>query len=1068
MKRRFIAIFTAALAGAAAIEGQSVISTLLGGAPDNVVALTATIAMPVGVVTDASGDVYASLQTTNQVIKIDSSGKAFVVAGNGAAGSTGDGGPARSATLYSPAGLALDSQGSLYIADSKNNRIRRVSADGVISTYAGTGTGGNSGDGGLAVKANLKTPLAIAFDANGNLLIADSGNSNIRLVKLDGTITTIAGTGKRDYGGDGGLANVAGLDTPAGLAVDSSGNYYISDTGNHSVRIITSDGMINRFAGYNKAGYAGDGSFAENAYLNTPTGLTFDRAGYLYILDYGNDRIRRVSPDDRITTYAGTGTRNAGGDGGLAKNASMNVQGIWADAHNDLFLADGANNRVRKITAADGIIDTIAGNGLSSYLPRALAISGDTIYFSDADAQRVRTFNVTTGVTGLAAGDGQGAYAGDGSAAVNASLRSPRGITFDSSGRMYIADSANHRVRRINTDATITTVAGTGTAGSDGDGAAATSATINEPADVAVDSSGNLYIAERSGQRIRKVNGSGVISTVAGTGTQGAPTSATNATDQPLSFPSGLLMESSGSLLIADTGNHRILRLTSSGSVATVAGTGVGGYSGDGKAATAAQLNNPMGMALDAAGNLYIADSGNNAVRQIGTDGVVATVAGLTGTTTAARTGGFNGDGSPATAYSLNQPNSVVPGANCSLYIADTSNKRIRRLLLGTDYTLNTNPAGLQLLVDGQAMATPAVVNWLAGSTHRLDAPTSLSASSGVKYLASAGQDVSVSCGAARASVTVWLNVQYQLTVVADTGGTVSSQGGWQTPGTALTLTASANAGYAFTGWSGDCSGAGACQLTMDSPKTVRAQFTATGGGPKPAVATGGVISASAFGALKTIAPGGWFEIYGANLSTVTAQWQSSDFKGDTAPQTLQGVSVTVAGKNAYVSYVSPGQINAQAPDGIGTGAVQVVVSNLNGSSDPVTVTAADRAAGLLTPFGNGYLAAFQGGTIVGSPGYTAVKPGDVITIYGTGFGTVTPAVAPGQVAAALNTLMNTVEIRVGGVAAALSYQGLSPGLVGLYQFNATVPQVADGDQTVTFSTGGVTASQTAVLTVKR
>jgi uncharacterized protein (TIGR03437 family) len=237
---------------------------------------------------------------------------------------------------------------------------------------------------------------------------------------------------------------------------------------------------------------------------------------------------------------------------------------------------------------------------------------------------------------------------------------------------------------------------------------------------------------------------------------------------------------------------------------------------------------------------------------------------------------------------------------------------------------------------------------------------------------------------------------------------------------------------------------------------------------PKPTISDGGIINAYGFGGAKGVAPGTWLEIYGTNLSTTTGEWSGSDFQGTTAPTKLGGVTVTIAGKNAFIRYISPSQVNVQAPDGIGTGPVPVVVTNENGSSDPAIVTATDRLPGLLAPFGNGYVAAFQGSTIVGSPGFAAVKPGDVIVLYGIGFGAVTPSIPAGQIALTQNSVAAPLKVMIGGAQAAASYQGLGPNFVGLYQFNLTVPNVSDGDQLVTVDLGGQGTGQTIKITVKK
>jgi uncharacterized protein (TIGR03437 family) len=223
------------------------------------------------------------------------------------------------------------------------------------------------------------------------------------------------------------------------------------------------------------------------------------------------------------------------------------------------------------------------------------------------------------------------------------------------------------------------------------------------------------------------------------------------------------------------------------------------------------------------------------------------------------------------------------------------------------------------------------------------------------------------------------------------------------------------------------------------------------GSAPKPLVSQGGAVAASAFGGGNTISPGAFLEIYGQNLSTDTADWSSS-FQGTTAPINLRGVTVSVGGKPAFVSYVSPGQVNVQVPDNIGTGTVNVVVTNANGSSDPVTVQSAQVSPGILAPFnvnGKQYVAAFQQSTILGSPGHNPVKPGDVITLYGLGFGPTNPAVPAGQISTGMAKLTGTVDITLGNTPIPVTqndYFGLAPNFAGVYQFNITVPNVPAGE----------------------
>jgi sugar lactone lactonase YvrE len=325
------------------------------------------------------------------------------VAGNGTNGFSGDNGAATNARLYHPTGLAFDSTGNLFIADQSNNRIRKVDTNGIITTVAGKSGSGSSGDGGAATNASLNSPQTVGFDAAGNLYIAGYTDCRVRKVDASGIITTVAGNGAWAYSGDGGWAISASLNHPTGVTFDASGNMYISDCWNNRVRKVDANGIITTVAGKGTQGFSGDGGTATNASLSNPYAVAFDVAGNMYIPDWQNNRIRKVATNGIITTVAGGGS---GGDGGLATNASLNQpQGVAFDAFGNLYIADWANSRVRKV-ANNGIISTVVGNG--SY-----------------------------------------GYSGDGGAATKASLNEPPCIVFDIAGNMFIADWQNNRVREV-------------------------------------------------------------------------------------------------------------------------------------------------------------------------------------------------------------------------------------------------------------------------------------------------------------------------------------------------------------------------------------------------------------------------------------------------------------------------------------------------------------------------------------------------------------------------------------------------------------------------------------------
>ena len=332
-------------------------------------------------------------------------GNIATIAGNGSQGFFGDGVPALSAGLNHPRGLAVDSSGNLYISDLDNHRIRRVSPSGMISTFAGNGVIGDSGDGGLAVNASLSDVSGLALDAAGNLYIADAGNRKVKKVTPGGVISTFAGTGVQGFSGDTGPATSAQLNRPTSVFFSAAGNLYIADSSNHRIRKVSSNGTITTVAGNGVAGFSGDLGLATNASLDFPLGIAMDSADNLYVADGNNNRIRRISPSGVITTAAGNGAGRFAGDQGPAISASLNIpEGVAFDGSGNLLIADSGNNRIRKVSS--GLISTIVGTGV----------------------------------------DG---FSGDGGPATQAMLSLPWGLTTNAAGSIYIADRVNNRVRMV-------------------------------------------------------------------------------------------------------------------------------------------------------------------------------------------------------------------------------------------------------------------------------------------------------------------------------------------------------------------------------------------------------------------------------------------------------------------------------------------------------------------------------------------------------------------------------------------------------------------------------------------
>lgn len=570
---------------------------------------------------------------------------------------------------------------------------------------------------------------------------------------------------------------------------------------------------------------------------------------------------------------------------------------------------------------------------------------------------------------------------GDGGAAASAYLRSPEMAAAGISGDFYIADTGNNLIRHVTADGTISTVAGAISliGGFSGDGGPAAKASLNGPTAVAVDSAGNVFIADRLNNRIRKIDTAGTITTVAGSNNvfntgvgDGGP-----ATSSSLSGPQAIAIDSAGNLYIADTGHFRIRKVDANGVITTVVGKGYSTSSGDGSAATGAGLV-PYGIALDGSGNLYIADH-NGYIRKVA-NGIINSVAG-TGAI------GYTGDGSAATSATLNQPRSVAIDGEGNLLIADTGNHVIR------------------------SVNTQGIISTVAGS------------------------------------------------------GTIGNSGDGG-PAGAATLDSPA----------GLATGPGGIIYVADAPfgssyRDSRIRVLAPAPGGAPAITTNGVVPV--FSSSTTISPGSWISIFGSGMATGSTQWN------DNYPIALGNAAVTIDGQPAYLWYVSPTQINAQVPDKVSAGSVVVRVTTPGGSSI-LSVN-----VGKYSPAFNLFSAKYPAAIVVtpGSPGNSGqgfdyigpvgafafptrpVSAGETLVLFGVGFGPTNPTVPAGQAWSGVAPLVNVPGISIGDVPAEVTFAGLVGS--GLYQFNVIVPDVGSGDMLLQASANGFRAQKSIFVSVR-
>ena len=902
----------------------------------------ADLCCPSRLAADQCGNLYIAEPERNIVWKLDLQGVIVPLAGTGDRGYGGDGGPAYKALLDGPHGLAADAYGNIFIADSFNNRIRKVNRSGQIATTAGNGNAGYGGDGGPATEASLRRPSGVAVGVGGDLLVADTGNNRIRRISSQGTITTLAGSGAMGFGGDGGAASEAALMWPRSVVVDASGNVYVADIRHFRIRKIDSEGIIRTIAGTGEPGYSGEGRPATEARLGwlgglavdadgnlyaadrsnicvrmvdaagiirtvagtpegilrpskvivgesmlcVPEGLAIDLAGNLYVADRSAHKTHRLAPDGSVSTIAGMGTPGYSGDGGLGSEALLSRPcDVAADLSGNLYIADSQNDRVRRVDPA-GQIATAAGSGrwghgmdddmathtLLDTPERVMAGFKGQIYLtgndSAADTANARVYKVSGGriATVARAGDSRfwperdllrncgldpdrisGELAAgqcyrerylalvaqidvDGLVKTVAigprpkrrnsdpppsePLIAPCDIAIDSAGGIYLADRDNAKVLRMHSHGSVTPLAGrqrkrggspvgcsnavqlkdvagitlapdgsayfvaskrvwkldptgavqpfagTGEEGYWGDGGPATAAGLDGPAGLAADLDGNVYVTETGNRRVRRIDRSGTITTVAGTTASararktrrnvagahmgcpaglavdetgnvfvtdgdddsiwmidpsGAATKVPGTGQDPEigdGEPSGVAVDATGNVYVADPAHHRVRKIAPSGSVSTVAGTGEEGYCGDGDLATEAKLGEPRGIAVDAARNLYVADNTWNVILKVDAAGIITTFAGTWEE-------GFAGDGGPAIHAKFFGPMGLALDANGNLYVADAGNRRVRRIdpagiidtVAGTGETSMDGSTGPALQAEFRYPSTVAVDN---------------------------------------------------------------------------------------------------------------------------------------------------------------------------------------------------------------------------------------------------------------------------------------------------------------------------------------------------------------------
>ncbi|HET9625090.1 MAG TPA: hypothetical protein VFP84_27170 [Kofleriaceae bacterium] len=578
------------------------------------------------------------------------------------------------ARFIDPSGIAIDGVGNLFVADAGNNAIRKIGLDGRVTTLAGSGS--LYGDGtanGVGRDARFNGPQGVAVDGMGNVFVADTGNHTIRKITPDGMVTTLAG-GAGEPGTTNGTGSVARFTAPRALTVDAAGMIYVADTDNHAIRKVTPDGEVTTYAGSpGESGTANDTGTA--ARFRRPVGLAYDATGNLFVVDAGNYIIRKITPDRVVSTFAGVAGVSGNTDGAGANARFAGLGGLAIDGTGLIYVVDGQT--LRTITP-DGLVSTGDAHFAS---PDSVAFdAAGTAYITDGDG--VRRWTAGGGLTAFAgATSAENPCSSTDGPGADARFCAPVGVAVDGADDIYVAESGNEAIRKITVDGNVTTFASGTTAG------------FVTPVDVAIDRAGTLYVADNNDQTIRKVTADATVTTLAGKSVVFGSADGIG-TAARFMFPLGVIVGSSGDVYVADAGNCTIRQIDVGSRVTTLAGTAKQCASSDGVGVTARFLG-PKSVAADGKGNLYVADEPSHTIRKIDSSGTVTTLAGSPGEA-------GSSDGTGAAARFFHPTDVVVDGAG-NVYVTDLGNAVIRRITPAGVVTTLAGTSGMAGVVLGTA-----------------------------------------------------------------------------------------------------------------------------------------------------------------------------------------------------------------------------------------------------------------------------------------------------------------------------------------------------------------------------